>query len=107
MIFLAGSDLDFQEIFFRRDGTGKLIVVSTGGRVGHVEIQHHSIPGKDRGIDISSPLIRLLSVGQILEGNKEVVAQDRFVNLKGIDLSFQFKMELAVPDIPLIRAFIG
>ena len=60
---LSGFDPDSQNIFFRRDRTGKFFIVCAGGAVGHVEIQDHPVSGEDLGIDVPSPFIRLLSVG--------------------------------------------
>jgi len=37
-ILLAGSDLDIQHILFRWKNTNEMIVVSTRGMIGHIEI---------------------------------------------------------------------
>ncbi len=88
-ISLACSYLDIEHILPGRKDADEFFIVGAGGIIGHVEVQYHLIAWQDLGINVSSPTISLASIRLVFKWDEEGIAQNGFIDLKGIFLSIQ------------------
>jgi hypothetical protein len=109
---LPGFNLHSEIILIWGDDTDILIVIDTGGVVGHIEINDRFIPWHDDlRIQVAAPTIGPVSIGFIPEGDKEMIAAGGFIDMNKEFTAVELKANPPVSDVsllyPLIREEIG
>lgn len=105
---LPSFDLNVEIILLRGDDTDVLLIINTGGVVGHIEVDNCLIPrADDFCIQVASSLIGLISIGFIPKGDKEVVAAWGFIELNNKFVGIDLKPKLSVSNVSLLYPLIG
>ena len=107
-VLLPGFNLHIEIILIRRDDADVLLVIDTGGVVGHIEVDDRFIPRHyDLSIEVATSPKSSISIGFIPKGDKEMVAARGFVKLHYIFFAVELKSNPSISDVSLLYPLIG